>query len=99
MILHCKAILGQLQPGLMRGIFGLNHTPGAGSNARPVGQRSSTLPLYHGCLRIADELMPKSDCEIGLLIGYDCPRVFLPREVITVPDQEVFAQRIDLGWG
>ena len=27
----------------------MNHAPGAGSIARPVDQRSSTLPLYHGC--------------------------------------------------
>ena len=29
--------------------FVMNHAPGAGSIARPVGQQSSALPLYHGC--------------------------------------------------
>ena len=28
----------------------MNHAPGAGSIARPVGQQSRALPLYHGCL-------------------------------------------------
>ena len=27
----------------------INHTPGAGSIARPVNQQSGALPLYHGC--------------------------------------------------
>ena len=29
--------------------FVINHASGAGSFARPVGQQSSTLPLYHRC--------------------------------------------------
>ena len=28
----------------------MNHAPGAGSIAQPVGQQPSPLPLYHGCL-------------------------------------------------
>ena len=49
---------------------------------------------------IADELSPVLDIEIGLLIGYDCPRAQIPREVIA-PENDVgpYAQRIDLGWG
>ena len=30
--------------------FIMNRAPDAGSIARPVGQQSSALPLYHGCL-------------------------------------------------
>ena len=29
--------------------FVMNHAPGAGSIPRPVGQKSSTLPLYYRC--------------------------------------------------
>ena len=29
--------------------FGMNHSPGAGSIARPVDLQSSTPLLYHGC--------------------------------------------------
>ena len=31
--------------------FVINHAPGAGSLAQPVGPQSSALPLYHGCSR------------------------------------------------
>ncbi|XP_038069094.1 uncharacterized protein LOC119738319 [Patiria miniata] len=48
---------------------------------------------------MANELMPLSDCEIGLLIGYNCARALAPREVIPPTDDEPFAQRTDLGWG
>ena len=48
---------------------------------------------------IADELMPLSDCEVGLLIGYNCARALTPREVIAPIDNGPFGQRTDLGWG
>lgn len=35
----------------------------------------------------ADHIMPIADCEIGLLIGYNCARAMIPREVIP-PDGE-----------
>jgi hypothetical protein len=43
--------------------------------------------------------MPVSDCEVGLLIGYDCSRALLPREIIAPVDDGPYAQRTDLGWG
>ena len=49
--------------------------------------------------RIADQLMPVSDCEVGILIGYNCPRALAPREVIAPVDNEPYGQRTDLGWG
>ena len=48
---------------------------------------------------IESELMPKSDCDIGLLLGYDCPKVLVPRDVIPPENDGPFAQRTDLGWG
>ena len=48
---------------------------------------------------IADELMPLSDCKVGLLIGYNCARALTPREVIVPIDNGPFGQRTDLGWG
>ncbi|KAL7863273.1 hypothetical protein SRHO_G00122570 [Serrasalmus rhombeus] len=47
---------------------------------------------------IADEIQPYNDCEIGLLIGYDCPRAMAPKQVILGGDDEPFAIRTDLGW-
>lgn len=48
---------------------------------------------------IADKLMPVADCEVGLLVGYNCARALMPREVIPPIDQGPFGQRTDLGWG
>ena len=50
---------------------------------------------------IASELMPLGTFPVGLLIGYNCSRVFVPRDVIPAPDdkpQAPFAQKTDLGW-
>ena len=48
---------------------------------------------------IVNQLMPKSDCGVGLLIGSNCPRALTPREVIPPADGGPFAQRTELGWG
>ena len=49
--------------------------------------------------RIANELMPKSEIDIGLLIGYNCPRALAPRDVIPPEGEGPFAQKTSLGWG
>ena len=51
-------------------------------------------PLKH-------KLVPKMNCEVGMLIGYDCPRALVPREVITSKDSSdgPFGLKTDLGWG
>jgi hypothetical protein len=48
---------------------------------------------------VGNHLMPKSDCNIGLLIGYNCPRALVPREVIPPVGDGPFAMKTDLGWG
>ena len=48
---------------------------------------------------IASELLPLQDCEIGLLIGYNCARALMPREVIAPDTEGPYAQRTELGWG
>ncbi|XP_030208539.1 uncharacterized protein LOC115556311 [Gadus morhua] len=47
---------------------------------------------------IAEEIQPLKDCEIGLLIGYNCSRAMAPRQVILGGDEEPYAVRTDLGW-
>ncbi|KAL7842113.1 hypothetical protein SRHO_G00238020 [Serrasalmus rhombeus] len=47
---------------------------------------------------IGDEIQPYKDCEIGLLMGYNCPRAMAPKQVILGGDDEPFAIRTDLGW-
>ncbi|KAJ8342594.1 hypothetical protein SKAU_G00325220 [Synaphobranchus kaupii] len=47
---------------------------------------------------LAEEIAPLIECDIGLLIGYNCSQALLPREVVSGNDNEPFAQRTDLGW-
>lgn len=47
---------------------------------------------------IIDEVPPLFSCEIGLLIGYNCPKALAPRQVIVGKDDEPYAVRTDLGW-
>ena len=50
--------------------------------------------------RVVDQLSPVMDIEVGLLIGYNCPRALLPREVVPAPCSDgPYGQRTDLGWG
>ncbi|KAK3726566.1 hypothetical protein QZH41_001952, partial [Actinostola sp. cb2023] len=50
--------------------------------------------------RIAEELMPyREDIDVGLLIGLDCTRALIPREVIAGDGNNPYALKTDLGWG
>ena len=48
--------------------------------------------------QIAQEIPELMECEVGLLIGYDCPRALAPRQVITGGDYEPYGIKTDLGW-
>ena len=48
---------------------------------------------------MADRFHPEMQVDIGLLIGYDCPRALAPRQVITTVQNGPYVQRSDLGWG
>ncbi|KAI7805752.1 hypothetical protein IRJ41_018562 [Triplophysa rosa] len=47
---------------------------------------------------LAEEIAPMIECDVGLLIGYNCSQALIPREVVSGKDNEPFAQRTDLGW-
>ncbi len=47
---------------------------------------------------LTDRIPPLQNCEVGLLIGYNCSRALAPREVILGADSEPHAVRTDLGW-
>lgn len=50
--------------------------------------------------KIAKQIAPyQKDVEIGILIGSDCPRAIMPREIIPGEDESPYALRSDLGWG
>lgn len=47
---------------------------------------------------ITDEMPPLLGCDVGLLIGYNCPRTLAPRQVLAGKDNEPYAILTDLGW-
>ena len=50
--------------------------------------------------KIAAQIAPyQNDVDIGILIGSDCPRAIMPREIIPGEDDSPYAFRSDLGWG
>ena len=50
---------------------------------------------------LRNHLMPKSNCEVGLLIGYDCPKALAPKEILQSPVivNGPFGMKTSLGWG
>ena len=58
-----------------------------------------TIERWPHLQSISDQLLPLSDCEVGLLIGYNCPQALAPQEVLLPPTKGPFAQKTDLGWG
>ncbi|XP_041480432.1 uncharacterized protein LOC121427921 [Lytechinus variegatus] len=47
---------------------------------------------------ISNQLAPKQDCPIGLLIGYNCARALAPKNCILGKNDEPFAVETELGW-
>ncbi|XP_068690840.1 uncharacterized protein [Montipora foliosa] len=47
---------------------------------------------------IQDEMPHMLDCNVGLLIGYDCLQALSPREVIAGKNNEPYGIKTDLGW-
>lgn len=60
--------------------------------------RSETAKNWPHLEHLADEMAPALDCEVGLLIGYNCPQALLPRDVLSGNDDQPFAKRSVLGW-
>lgn len=89
----------------VRGLHSKNHIQVQQAYSRdfiPVDK--SYVPTKETALRwphlrhIADKLPPLQDCDVGLLIGYDCPSALAPLEVIIGDKNQPFAQRSELGW-
>ncbi|KAM9825109.1 uncharacterized protein ACBT44_005920 isoform 1-T1 [Syngnathus typhle] len=61
----------------------------------PTNETAKAWPhLEH----LQPEIAPLQDCEVGLLIGYNCSQALLPREIVSGKEGEPYAQRTDLGW-
>ena len=75
-------------------------------SAHTIPARREQIPRPEAALnwvhmkKIAGQLMPyRHDVEVGLLIGSNCTRAIVPREVIPGILDEPYALRTDLGWG
>ena len=62
----------------------------------PTPSVAKRWPHLHS---VTNKLIPLKECEVGLLIGYDCANALVPREVIPLVDGGSYAQRTYLGWG
>lgn len=62
-----------------------------------IPTRKTALQWPH-LKHLATKLPPLQGCEVGLLIGNDCPLALAPLEVITGSENDPFAQRTELGW-
>lgn len=47
---------------------------------------------------LENEVPPQLECEVGLLIGYNCSKALAPRQVILGGEDEPYAVRTALGW-
>nr|XP_054593152.1 uncharacterized protein LOC107396330 isoform X2 [Nothobranchius furzeri] len=59
---------------------------------------SETARAWPHLEHLAEHIAPPKNCEIGLLIGYNCPQALMPREVVCGEDNQPFAQKTDVGW-
>ena len=62
----------------------------------PTAEMAMKWPYLSG---IANKLEPIKDCQVGLLIGYDCAKALAPLEVIPPQGDGPYGQRTELGWG
>ncbi|KAJ8375840.1 hypothetical protein SKAU_G00064200 [Synaphobranchus kaupii] len=56
---------------------------------------STIIPVW---VSATNEIAPQQSCDVGLLIGYNCPQALVPRQVVCGEENQPFAQRTDLGW-
>ncbi|XP_027879371.1 uncharacterized protein LOC114148348 [Xiphophorus couchianus] len=62
-----------------------------------IPSRSTALQWPH-LKHLAGKMPALQDCEVGLLIGFDCPSALAPLEVVVGGENEPFSQRTALGW-
>ncbi|KAM7416948.1 hypothetical protein PAMA_018837 [Pampus argenteus] len=57
-----------------------------------------TAKVWPHLEHIAAEIAPQQSCDIGLLIGYNCPQALVPRQVMPGEENQPFGLKTDLGW-
>ena len=59
---------------------------------------SETAKQWPHLTRIHDEIPSLQNCEVGLLIGYNCPQALAPCDFICGEGNAPYAQKTKLGW-
>ncbi|XP_071803595.1 uncharacterized protein [Asterias amurensis] len=59
---------------------------------------TQTAMMWSHLEPIAGEISPMQDCEIGMLIGFNCPEALTPRETVTGQHNQPYAVKTDLWW-
>lgn len=57
-----------------------------------------TAKTWKHLAELANKIPSLKDCEVGLLIGYNCSRAMASKEVIVGEGEEPYAIQMDLGW-
>ena len=47
---------------------------------------------------MSEEIAPLQSCDVGLLIGYNCPQALAPQHIVTGKGNEPYAVKTSLGW-
>lgn len=86
---YCSSTLIQLPPAYTKDCIPANreHIP-----------TCETAKCWSHLSSIVDEIPSLLSCEIGLLIGYNCPRALAPKQVLLGKDNEPYAIQTELGW-
>ena len=79
----------------IRGLFSSKKTTVISANRTHIPTLETAKAWPH-LEHLAEHIAPQKECEIGLLIGYNCPLML--REVVCGEENQPFAQKTDLGW-
>ena len=61
-------------------------------------QTQSVAKQWPHLQHLSNQIPERLNCEIGLLIGYNCPQALAPREFVSCDGNIPFAQKTLLGW-
>lgn len=100
MIMKSKRIDGLRVRGYNSGVY-IDLPPSYTKDCIPINR--DHIPTHQTAKQrphlsaIADQMPPLLSCDVGLLIGYNCPRAIKPRLIIDGTDNEPYAVLTDLG--
>ncbi len=101
MIMKSKRVEGLRVRGYSSGVY-IDLPPSYTKDCIPLNRNhipsQQTAKQWPHLAAIADQMPPLLNCDVGLLIGYNCPRAIKPRQMTDGMDNEPYAVLTDLGW-